>query len=205
MKALLIDDHSIVRAGLRRVLAAMPEFDILEAANGRDALALVRAERPEFVVLDLNLPGVGGFELLKRIVAEHPVCRVLVFTMQAEALYASRALQAGAQGYMSKNASPAELLTAIRRVAHGGRYIEGEIAQELALQTAGNTQPWQMLTERDMEIVRLLGAGRTLAEIADTLGLGYKTIANTCTQIKSKLGVGRTADLIRLSSEIGVP
>ena len=203
MKALLIDDHSIVRAGLRRVLAALPEFGILEAANGRDALALVRAERPDLVVLDLNLPGVGGFELLKRIVAEHPAARVLVFSMQTEALFASRALLAGARGYMSKNASPAELLTAIRRVAQGGRYIEAEIAQELALQTAGRSQPWQQLTERDIEIVRLLGAGRTLAEIADTLGLGYKTVANTCSQIKSKLGVGRTADLIRLSSEIG--
>jgi DNA-binding NarL/FixJ family response regulator len=192
MKALLVDDHAIVRGGLRRLLASR---EILEAANGRDALSLVQAERPDLIVLDLNLPGIGGFELLRRILEEHPAARILVLSMHTEARYATRAIQAGARGYMSKNAAPAELLMALRTVGEGGRYIENEIAQEMALQTSAGPA---VLSERDLEIVRLLGAGRSLSEIAEALGIGYKTVANSCTQIKAKLGVGRTADLIRL-------
>jgi two-component system invasion response regulator UvrY len=201
MKVLLIDDHAIVRGGLRRLVSALP-WTVLEAANGRDALVLVRAEQPDLVVLDLNLPGIGGFELLRRILTECSTVRIMVLSMHIEARFASRAMQAGAKGYMSKNAAPAELLKGLRAVADGGRYIEAEIAQELALQTVAERDSRTLLSERDMEIVRLLGAGRSLTEIAETLGLGYKTVANTCTQIKTKLGVSRMADLIRLSFDL---
>jgi DNA-binding NarL/FixJ family response regulator len=201
MKVLLVDDHAIVRGGLRRLVGGLP-WHVVEAANGRDALVLVRAEQPDLVVLDLNLRGIGGFELLRRIRAECPPVRVLVLSMHVEARFAARAMQAGACGYVSKNAAPAELLKALRVVAEGGRYIEAEIAQELALRTVTAPEPATLLSERDREIVRLLGAGRSLAEIAEALGLGYKTVANTCAQIKAKLGVSRTADLIRLSSEL---
>jgi DNA-binding NarL/FixJ family response regulator len=203
MKVLLVDDHAIVRAGLRRLLASLA-VGITEAASGRDALIRYREERPDVVILDLNLPGIGGLELLQRLIIEDSTACILVFSMHAEAIYASRALQAGARGYMSKNATPDELLIAIRRLADGGRYIESEIAQELALNTAPDGHPLHSLTERDLEILRLLGEGRGLAEIAAELGVGYKTIANTCSQIKAKLGVARTADLIRLSIEMGV-
>jgi DNA-binding NarL/FixJ family response regulator len=181
----------------------MPGWQIEEAANGRDALAAIRAARPALVILDLNLPGLGGFELLQRILAEHPSLRVLILSMHVEARYAARAMQAGAQGYMSKNAAPAELLKAVQLVAQGGRYIESEIAQDLALQTVATPNGTGPLNEREAEIVRLLGAGRTLSEIADALGLAYKTVANSCSQIKTKLGVARTADLVRLSFELG--
>ena len=204
MKILMIDDHAIVRAGLRRLFAALGNPEISEAANGRDALVRYREFRPDVVILDFNLPGIGGLELLQRLLIDDPSARVLVFSMHAEAIYASRALHAGAKGYVSKNASPDELLVAVRRLAEGGRYIENEIAQELALQAAPEGHPLQQLTERDMEIMRLLGEGRSLAEIAAELGVGYKTVANTCSQIKAKLGVQRTADLIRLSIEMGV-
>lgn len=204
VKVLLVDDHAVVRAGLRRLLAAVPGVEVLEAATGREALATLRSARPSMVVLDLNLPGVGGLELLQRLLQEDPTLRIMVLSMHAEALYASRALQAGARGYVSKGAAPEELLAAIRRVLEGGRYIEAEIAQELALQGAAAGRGLQQLTERDIEILRLLGEGRSLAEIAEALGLGYKTVANTCTSIKGKLGVARTADLVRLSIEMGI-
>nr|WP_294527620.1 response regulator transcription factor [uncultured Rhodopila sp.] len=203
MKALLIDDHAIVLSGLRRLFAALPQFAIFEAANGRDALGLVQSERPDLVVLDLNLPGIGGFELLRRILLEYPAARVLVLSMHTEARYASRAIQAGARGYVSKNAAPAELLKALRVVAEGGRYIENDVAQAMALNTVAAADGSAALTERDLEIVRLLGAGRSLHEIAGVLGIGYKTVANSCTQIKAKLGVSRTADLIRLGAIAG--
>jgi two-component system invasion response regulator UvrY len=204
MKILLVDDHAIVRAGLRRLLGSLADPDIVEAANGRDALIRYREGRPDVVILDFNLPGIGGLELLQRLVIDDPTACVLVFSMHAEAIYAARALQAGAKGYVSKNAAPDELLIAIRKLAEGGRYIENEIAQELALQSAPEGHPLHHLTERDLEIMRLLAEGRSLAEIAAALGVGYKTVANTCSQIKSKLGVARTADLIRLSIEMGV-
>jgi two-component system, NarL family, invasion response regulator UvrY len=204
VKVLLVDDHAIVRSGLRRLFAVLPGVQISEAATGREALTLVRAERPALIILDLNLPGLGGLELLQRILTEHPEARLLVLSMHAEAIYATRALRAGAVGYLSKNASPEELLDAVRRVAAGGRYIEAEIAQRLALRTAETADIKEQLTERDLEILRLLGDGRSLSDIADALGVSYKTVANTCSQIKAKLGVARTADLVRLSIERGV-
>lgn len=204
MRFLLVDDHAVVRAGLRRLLAALPEVEISEAAEGRGALAAVRAEQPDLVLLDLNLPGLGGLELLRRVLLEHPAARVVVLSMHAEALYAARALQAGAAGYLSKNASPEELLEAIRRVVAGGRYIEGAIAQELALQTATTGNPVERLTGRDLEILRLLGSSQSLAQIAEALGVSYKTVANACSGIKAKLGVARTGDLVRLSIEMGI-
>jgi DNA-binding NarL/FixJ family response regulator len=206
VKILLVDDHAIVRSGLRRLFAAeLPGVRIIEAATGREALALARTEQPAVVVLDLNLPGLGGLELLRRMVAAHPAARVMVLSMHAEALYATRALRAGAVGYLSKNASPEELVAAVRRVAEGGRYIEAEIAQRLALQAVGETANlMERLTERDLEIIRLLGDGYGLSCIAEALGVSYKTVANTCSQIKAKLGVARTVDLVRLSIEGGV-
>jgi DNA-binding NarL/FixJ family response regulator len=204
MNVLLVDDHSVVRAGLRRLMAEMPMAAIHEAANGRDALALLRSERPRLVVLDLNLPGVGGLELLRRMLQEDADLRILVLTMHAEAAYAGRAMKIGARGYVSKNASPEELLLAIRRVAEGGRYIENEIAQEMAMQAVSVEHPLRQLTGRDLEILRLLASGNSIGEIADVLGLGYKTVANAFSQMKAKLGVNRTADLIRLGIEMGL-
>jgi DNA-binding NarL/FixJ family response regulator len=206
VKILLVDDHMIVRAGLRRLLAALPDVEIFEAATGRDALALTREVEFDLVVLDLNLPGIGGLELLRRLTREPDAPPILVLSMHGDAMHAARALQAGATGYVSKNCSPEELLDAVQRVWRGRRYVENEIAQELALQAvaAGDGDPLQHLTERDLEILRLLGEGRSLAAIAEALGLSYKTVANTCSQIKAKLGVIRTADLVRLSIERGV-
>jgi len=204
MKVLIVDDHAIVRSGLKRLLATLADIQVVEAANGRDALVLYRDEQPDLVLLDINLPGIGGLELLRRFLQIDKAARVLMFSMHAEAVYVGRALQAGALGYVSKNAAPDEVLSAVQKVAKGSRYIENEIAQELALQTVPGADLLKQLTERDLEVLRLLGEGLSLAEIAEALGVSYKTIANTSSQIKGKLGVTRTADLIRLSIEMGV-
>ena len=204
MKILLVDDHVIVRSGLRTLLGSAMPATIFEASNGREALARLRQDRPELVLLDLNLPGMGGLELLRRMLVEDRAARILVLSMHAEPLYVSRAMALGARGYLSKNASAEELLVAVRRVAEGGRHIESEIAQEMALQSAASGHGLQDLTERDLEIMRLLAEGKSLAEIADALGIGYKTAANACSQIKAKLGVTRTNDLVRLALTLGV-
>ena len=204
MKVLLVDDHSLVRSGLRALLTSAADIQISEAANGRDALSRLRQDRPDLVLLDLNLPGIGGLELLRRMLLEDKGTRILVLSMHAEPLYVARAMELGARGYLSKNASADELLTAVRRTAHGGRYIESEIAQELALRAVSPGHDLQDLTERDLEIMRLLAAGMGLTEIADALGIGYKTAANACSRIKAKLGVTRTNDLVRLAMTLGI-
>ena len=204
MKVLLVDDHSVVRSGLRALLTSAADFDVVEAANGREALARLRHDRPDLVLLDLNLPGMGGLELLGRMLREDKAAHILVLSMHTEPLYVARAMQAGAHGYLSKHASAQELLTAVRRTAEGHRYIESEIAQEMALRAVSPGKDLQQLSERDLEIMRLLAEGMGLAEIGDALGIGYKTVANACSQIKAKLGVARTNDLVRLAMTLGI-
>ncbi|HVV29024.1 MAG TPA: response regulator transcription factor [Rhizomicrobium sp.] len=199
MKVLLIDDHAMIRAGLAQLCTALWDAQVLEADTGSAALSLQKSERPQVTVLDLNMPGLSGLELLRRLLQADGAARVLVFTMHGEPAYAARALEIGARGYLSKNASPQELRNGLTRVAAGLTYVEGEIAQSLAAMPGR-----QSLSERDLEILRLLGEGRSFSEIAAAMGLGYKTVANAATLIKSKLGVARTADLIRLSVEMGI-
>jgi DNA-binding NarL/FixJ family response regulator len=202
MKILLVDDHIVVREGVRRLLSDLPGVRLYEASTGQEALELFRKEHPEMVLLDLNLAGIGGLELLRRLIAEDEKVRVVVFSMHAEPIYAARALRLGARGYVSKSAGADELVTAVKRVADGGRYVEREIAGELAFTQVSAEDPLQQLTTREIEILRLLGEGNSLTEIAQKVGVAYKTIANTCSIIKSKIGVERTADLIRVSLEL---
>jgi two-component system, NarL family, invasion response regulator UvrY len=205
MKILIVDDHPIVRAGLRRLLASEPGMAMREVASGKEALLLCRDEPPDLVILDLNLPGLGGLEVIKRLKLEDPAQRILVLSMHDDPLYAMRALQAGATGYIAKNAAPDDILDAIRRVGAGQRYLAPSLAQELAFfSLSAPAHPLAELSRRELEILRLLGEGRSLRQIADTVGLSYKTIANTCGGMKTKLGVQRTAELIRISIENGV-
>jgi two-component system invasion response regulator UvrY len=205
MNILIVDDHPIVRTGLRRLLAAEPGIDVREASDGREALDAFREQRPTLVILDLNLPGLGGIEVIARLKIADPEARILVLSMHDDYIHVTRALQAGAAGYVSKNAPPEELLEAVRRVAGGHTYIEHEIAEELVfsnLQTS--LHPLDDLSSRDLEMLRLLTLGRTLSQIADTLGIAYKTAANSSSRIKAKLGASGTADLIRIAIRSGL-
>ncbi len=200
MKILIVDDHPIVRAGLRRLLAAEPGTEIHEAADGKEALAAFREQRPDLVILDLNLPGIGGLEVILRLRTADPGARVLILSMHDDQIHVTRALQAGACGYVSKQAPPDEILMAIGRVAAGGTYVEHDIAEELVFANIqAPSHPLKELTGRDLEILRLVAEGRTLPQIADTVGISYKTAANSCSRIKAKLGAASTADLIRIA------
>jgi two-component system, NarL family, invasion response regulator UvrY len=186
-------------------LAAEPDVEVRETADGREALSLYREQRPALVILDLNLPGLGGLEIIGRLKAADPEARILVLSMHDDETHVTRALQAGAMGYVTKNADPEELRAAIARVAQGDIYIEREIAEAIVFANLrAPPNPLQELTARDLEILRLLADGRSLPQIADTLGIGYKTAANNCTRIKAKLGAASTAELIRIAIRYGL-
>jgi two-component system invasion response regulator UvrY len=205
VKLLIVDDHPVVRAGLRRLLAAEPGLEIAEAATGQEALGAFREQRPDLVILDLNLPGSSGLEVLGRLLIDDAKTRVLIISMYDNPVYVARLLEAGARGYVSKNAPPEQILEAVRRVAAGRTYIEHEMAQELAM---GNirplSHPLSQLSPRDIEILRLLADGSSLTEIAEAIGISYKTVANHCSQLKTKLASPRMADLIRLALSCGL-
>lgn len=198
-RILVVDDHAIVRSGVRRLLADLRDLELQEAASGEEALEQVRDGIFDLVILDLNLPGLGGLELLRRLLKSSQKLSVLVFSLHTEAIYANRAMEAGARGFVSKSAAPEEFLAAVQTVLAGGSVIERDIASEIATQEIGENAYLRPLTQRDLEILRLLAAGNSLTEIGEVLGIAYKTVANTLSRIKEKLGVTHTADLIRIA------
>jgi DNA-binding NarL/FixJ family response regulator len=199
MRLLVVDDHAIVRSGIRRLLSERPDIEVLEAASGEGAMSAVLDTPIQLIVLDLNLPGLGGLELLRRLVRAAPKVPILIFSQHAEAIYATKALEAGAQGFVSKNAMPEEFLEAVDAVLAGGVAVEKSIQREMTMRDLAEDAYLRPLTERDIEILRLLAAGNSLSEIAAKLGLAYKTVANTLSRIKEKLGAGQTTDLIRIA------
>jgi two-component system, NarL family, invasion response regulator UvrY len=204
MKILIVDDHPIVRAGLRRLLVAEAD-DITEAASGQSALSVFRASRPTVVILDLNLPGISGLEVIERLKVVDPKARILVLSMHGDPMHVRRALQAGAAGYVTKNARPDEIIEAVHRVARGGTYVEHSIAEELVfLSIKSQLHPLAELSTRELEVLRLLAKGYSLANIASTIGISQKTAANSSSRIKAKLGAGTTADLIGIALRAGL-
>lgn len=200
IRLLVVDDHAIVRSGIRRLLGEREEIEVIEAATGEEAMSAVLSGSPvHLVVLDLNLPGLGGLELLRRLARAAPKIPILVFSQHAEAIYATKALEAGARGFVSKNAMPEEFLEAVDAVLAGTVAIEKNVQRDMAVRDLAEDAYLKPLTERDLEILRLLAAGNSLSEIAAKLGVAYKTVANTLSRIKEKLGVGQTSDLIRIA------
>ena len=198
-RLLIVDDHAIVRSGIRRLLGEREDVQVVEASSGEEAMSLVSGEPVDLIVLDLNLPGLGGLELLRRLTRMAPKTPILVFSQHAEAIYATKALEAGARGFVSKNAMPEEFLEAIDSVLAGEITVEKSIQHDMAKRDLAEDAYLKPLTERDLEILRLLAAGNSLSEIAAKLGIAYKTVANTLSRIKEKLGVGQTSELIRIA------
>jgi two-component system invasion response regulator UvrY len=202
MKILLVDDHAVVREGAKRLLASTFDACIIEAATSDEALAANTVHSPRLVVLDLNLPGAGGLDVLGRLKRDTPEARVLIFSMHATPTYVLRAMEAGANGFVSKAASATEFLEAARKILGGASYIQRDLLAEIgagSLLAKGRQRP---LTNRELDILRLMAEGQSLSEIASSLNVSYKTIANTCTLIKEKLLVERTSDLIRFAIEL---
>ncbi len=201
MKILIVDDHSIVRAGVRRLLTGDPGAEFVEAVSAKDALSLAKTLRPDLLILDLNLPGMGGFKVIERLKRETRPPLILVLSMHEDPIYAKRALEAGANGYVSKNAPVEQIVEAVAQLVDGKTFISDELVQQLALwNLRPSSHPLRELSWRDLEILRLLAEGRNVQHIADALEIGSKTVANSCSFIKAKLGIERTADLIQFAT-----
>jgi DNA-binding NarL/FixJ family response regulator len=206
IRVLLVDDHAVVRAGYSTLLKGSPNIEIVaEAGNGMAAVREFIQHTPDVVVMDLSLPDIGGLEAMRRIVARAPEAKVLVFSMHEDIVFVEQALQAGARGYITKRSAPQVLIEAVQRIAGGDVYLDGEIAQRLAIQkTRGPDTPFVDLSTREFEIFCLLAEGLNVNEIARRLSLSYKTVANYSTQIKAKLKVGTVAELARLAIRHGI-
>lgn len=197
---LLVDDHPIVRSGCRLMLTEAGKIKVHEAVNGDDAYRLYQKYRPDVVILDITLPGTGGLEVLKRIRAWDSKARIIMFSMHEDPVFASRSLQDGALGYVTKHSAPDNLVTAVQHVARGQAYLSHDIAQQLALSNRrAGEGPLEDLSRRELELLRLLGEGYSLTQISNQLHVSYKTVANNCTQLKNKLGVSNTAELVRIA------
>lgn len=206
LRVLLVDDHAVVREGYRRLLERGTDLAVVaEAASGEEAYRLFCETAPAVVVMDITLPGASGIEVTRRMVAREPAAKVLVFSMHEDALFASRALQAGARGYVTKASAPDVLVEAVRAVAAGRIYICDGIAQQLALQALpGQPGTLWALSPREFEVFRLLSEGRSVAEVADALNLSQKTVANYQSSIRQKLDVSTATQMVRLALAHGV-
>jgi len=202
---LVVDDHPIVRAGCRQLIQQIPNAKVVEAETGEDGYRLFQEIYPDMVLLDITLPGIGGLEVLRKMRANREKAKVLMFSMHEDPVFASRAMQAGAKGYITKNNAADHLVEAVEKVLEGKTYLSPDTAQQLAMLNVGaGTSVLGDLSRRELEILRLLGDGKSMNDIADVLGISYKTVANNLTQIKSKLGISKTAELMRFAISHGL-
>lgn len=201
INVMLVDDHAVVRAGYNMLLKNASEITVVaEASSGEEAYQLYSAHKPDVVVMDLSLPGIGGIEAIKRICSRDNKATILVFSMHEEVIFVEQALQAGASGYITKSTDPQLLVEAIIRLAKGEKYIDADLAQRLAYEKSrGQDSLLSDLSTREFEIFCMLAEGSNTSEIAKRLCLSYKTVANYSTQIKSKLNVSTVADIARLA------
>jgi DNA-binding NarL/FixJ family response regulator len=200
-KIMLVDDHAIVREGYRSLLQKQPGLQVVaEAGDGAEAYRLYKEATPDLVIMDLTMPGLSGIEAIKRIKQWDHGARILVFTMHQNAAYAVQAIRAGAKGYVTKSSPPEALLDAVFDVLKGRTALSPDIDHELALsRLAGEPQALDVLTPREFEVLRMLLAEKTSDEIAETLHVSPKTVANTRYLIKSKLAVTSDIELVRLA------
>jgi two-component system, NarL family, invasion response regulator UvrY len=203
VRVLLVDDHAVVRAGYRALLLGVPGIEVIgEADSGESAYRQYADHAPDVVVMDLSLPGMGGLEAIRRILARDAEARILVFSMHDDVAFVDQALRAGAQGYITKRSAPEVLADAIAEIARGGVYIDAALEQALA-EAPSDENRLSRLSPREFSIFRMLAAGLATGEIAERLCLSTKTVANYATAIKRKLGARNQADLVHLALRHG--
>ena len=196
----IADDHAIVRQGLKQIVSDTADIRLAgEAADGQETLRLVRGGSCDVLVLDLNMPGISGLEILRVLKQERPDLPVLVLSIHAKEQYAVRCLKAGAAGYLTKESAPEELVKAIRQVAAGGKYVSRGLAESLAmrLDETEDRPRHETLSDREFQVLELMGAGKTATEIAGSLSLSVKTVSTYRARMLEKLGLRNNAEVIQ--------
>lgn len=209
IRVLIADDHAILRAGLRMLIDSQPDMKVIaEAPNGEDAVRLASAERPDVVILDITMPGGGGLRAVPEILKACASTRVLLLTMHEEPAYLRTALASGAAGYVLKKSVDANLLAAIRSVHKGRSYVDSELASALiqhALPDIGQPgRPDEVLSERELQVLKLVAEGFSSREIAEQIYIGVKTVETYRARFAEKLGLKSRADLVRYALEVGL-
>ena len=213
IKVILVDDHAVVRAGFRMLLSTEDTIEVIaEAERGEQACQLYLEKQPDVMVMDLSMPGIGGLETIRRVCNRDSSAKILVFSVHDERVYVDRAMNAGAKGYITKHAHPEILITAIQKIARGEVYIEQGLIRHEDTLSSESPETREIdyktiitsLSAREFDIFLLLAKGLTAHKIADELCLGYKTVANYGTQIRSKLKVASVAELTHIAMVLGV-
>ncbi len=207
IRLFIADDHAIMRSGLKQIFALTPDVCVVgEAENGQQVLEVLRDITFDLLLLDLNMPGIGGAELLGRIRVHHPMLPILVLSMHNEPQIASRVLKAGANGFITKDCEPDTLLQAVRKVAAHGKYISPELAEKMVFDVASDAllPPHNQLSNREWEVLRLLAAGHGVNDIASMLAISNKTVSTHKMRLMEKLNLANLADLIRYALAHGI-
>jgi two-component system invasion response regulator UvrY len=205
-KVLLVDDHAVVREGYRRLLERHGDIVVIgEAGDATEAHALFCKLAPQIVIMDITLPGISGIEAMRRMLAHRPETRTLIFSIHEDAIFARRALQAGAFGYLTKASAPSVLVEAVHAVASGKKYLSADIAQTLALcDTSLDHSASDGLSAREFEVLRQLARGQSIREIARSMGLNPKTVSNHQSAIRQKLGAESATQLLSIAKGFGL-
>jgi DNA-binding NarL/FixJ family response regulator len=201
MRVLIVDDHPIIVSGCAAMLAGEGDIDVIDARDAETGLAAFKEQKPDVAVVDIGLPGVSGLELTRRILDHDETARIVVFSMNDDPIFAARAIEAGAKAYVTKNDDPYLLVRAVREVAAGGVFLMPKIANRLAFEKGAAAGPLASLTARELEILRMLGRGLDMNAIAEATQVSYKTIANSCSIMKRKLGARTPMELLRIAME----
>lgn len=202
IKVLLVDDHDLVRLGIKKLLSDVPNIQIVgEANSGEKAIEIIEKVKPDVILMDVKMPGMGGLEATKQIVHKHPEIKILVVTVYGDEPYPTRVLQAGASGYMTKGVSVDEMIQAIKTVYAGRRYLSPEVAQQLALKhlTHDNQSPFDLLSEREMQVLIMITSGQKVNEVANQLCLSPKTVNSYRYRLFDKLGIDSDVELTHLA------
>ncbi|MDE2196475.1 MAG: UvrY/SirA/GacA family response regulator transcription factor [Gammaproteobacteria bacterium] len=207
IRVLLVDDHKLMRTGMRLILEDTPDVRIAgEAGSGEEAIEQSAVLKPDVVLMDLSMPGIGGLEATRKLLSRDPSLKVVIVSVHTTEPYPLRLLEAGAHGYLTKDCAADEIVTAIRRVNAGDRYITAAIAQQLALSAvAGNTaSPFAQLSQRETQVMLMITGGQSLQTISDKLHLSPKTVSTYRGRLFQKLGVSNDVELTRLALRYGL-
>jgi two-component system, NarL family, invasion response regulator UvrY len=206
IKILLVDDHAVVRMGFKMLIEAEDDITVIgEAESGEVAIKLFQELKPDIIVMDITMPGIGGLEAIDRIIAKDKNTKILVLSAHEDSVHPKRVLNAGAMGYLTKRSAAEELIKAIKSIHQGKRYLDPNIAQQMAItQLSGETNPVEILSDREFEVFIALAKGKSTNEIADTLCLSPRTVGTHLYNIKQKLNANNSAEIALIAIRCGL-